>query len=331
MHTRNCYIDFLRFVGLSLIVLAHVHSPNIIHQIRCCDVPLMLFVSGLAYGNRSINPPLKDFFLPRIKKLLIPVYLFVVCDLLAFVIADKTLSLESVIKSLFLCSDGAVGYVWIMKVFLLVMLVTPAIVKLNKRLSFLGFWMVVILLFIFQEALTWVTYFITKEPFKSVYQETLPYLVGYLIPFLIGVRLRQNNHREEIATLFIIVLCSVAALIIYLSTHDGPIAITPFYKYPPHSYFIIYGLSISTILWFLRRIIKINEENKLMLFIGRNTIWIYLWHIVFVTIANILIDNWLIKFFLVYTCAVGVYYIQFKTVTQVSLNHNNKILKYFIG
>lgn len=42
---RDLYIDFLRFIGISLIILAHVEAPSGITQFRSFDVPLMVFSS----------------------------------------------------------------------------------------------------------------------------------------------------------------------------------------------------------------------------------------------------------------------------------------------
>jgi len=47
--SRVVQIDILRFIGLSLIVFAHVKPPTILFEIRSFDVPLMLFISGMSY------------------------------------------------------------------------------------------------------------------------------------------------------------------------------------------------------------------------------------------------------------------------------------------
>lgn len=51
---RDISIDLLRFVGLSCIIFAHIDAPFVLNQLRCFDVPLMLFVSGLTCSGRSI-------------------------------------------------------------------------------------------------------------------------------------------------------------------------------------------------------------------------------------------------------------------------------------
>jgi fucose 4-O-acetylase-like acetyltransferase len=43
-------VDFLRFLGLSLIILAHVTPQGLVFQIRNFDVPLMVFISGVSFA-----------------------------------------------------------------------------------------------------------------------------------------------------------------------------------------------------------------------------------------------------------------------------------------
>lgn len=331
METRNNYIDFLRFIGLSLIILAHVHAPNIIHQIRCFDVPLMLFVSGLAYSNKEVNASWKRFYLPRIKKLLIPVYMFVLVDLAAYVFTNRTLSTGTIIRTLFLCEDGAVGYIWIFRVFILIMLVTPLLCKINRTLSYKQFWVLMLSLYALQWLIVWLMRFITTEPLMSIYRETLPYLVGYAIPFLLGLRLRQTNKKQENAFLITIIIVSITVLCLFYIQYHTIIEPTTYFKYPPRSYYIIYGLLASAALWKLRHTLNPLANSKLVLFIGRNTIWIYLWHIVFVTIANHLFENWLLKYILTYLFALLFYYLHYTLIKKLRQRTKLDVLNIFIG
>lgn len=331
MQSRDKYIDFLRFVGLAMIVLAHVKTPFTIHQIRCFDVPLMLFVSGLAYGNKTVRASWKEYFLPRLKRLLIPIYIFVFCDLFALTLMNKAHTTEDVIKSILLCTNGAVGYVWIIKVFVLVMFVTPILIKINNKLSNLSFIVLIIALFFFQEGLIYITQFITNPQLNTTYTETIPYLFGYSIPFLFGLRLRQCERKNEHLFLSLIILTSFAFLAIYIKRFGTPIAITPTFKYPPHSYFLIYGLLVSAILWKSKIFLSNLTKIKLFTFIGENTIWIYIWHIVFVSFANIYIENWVIKYILVLSLAILAYYIQYTIINRLLNKTQRLYLKYFIG
>ena len=328
MQSRDKYIDFLRFVGLAMIVLAHVKAPFTIHQIRCFDVPLMLFVSGLAYGNKTVRASWKEYFLPRLKRLLIPIYIFVFFDLIALTLMNKVLTTEDVIKSVLLCTSGAVGYVWIIKVFVLVMFATPILIKINNKLSLISFIVLIIALFVVQEGLISITQYFTNPQVNTIYTETIPYLFGYSIPFLFGLRLRQCDRKSELLSLSLISLTSIIFVIIYVTRYGTPIAITPIFKYPPHSYFLIYGLLVSAFLWKSRIFLSNLTKIKLFTFIGENTIWIYIWHIVFVSFANIYIENWVIKYLLVLSLAVLVYYIQYSIVNRLLNKTQRPYLKY---
>lgn len=72
---RDISIDLLRFVGLSCIIFAHINAPFVLNQLRCFDVPLMLFVSGLTCFGKSI-PDYFYYMLNRAKRLLIPTWSF---------------------------------------------------------------------------------------------------------------------------------------------------------------------------------------------------------------------------------------------------------------
>ena len=301
MHSRDKYIDFLRFVGLAMIVLAHVKAPFTIHQIRCFDVPLMLFVSGLAYGNKTVN----GISFKYSKK------------------CETTLSKTNV-KTKIKTAEMIVMIV-------LVMFATPILIKINNKLSNLFFLILIIALFFIQEGLISITQYFTNPQVNNIYTETIPYLFGYSIPFLFGLRLRQCERKNEHLFLSLIILTSFAFLAIYIKRFGTPIAITPTFKYPPHSYFLIYGLLVSAILWKSRIFLSNLTKIKLFTFIGENTIWIYIWHIVFVSFANIYIENWMIKYILVISLAVLVYYIQYSIVNRLLNKTQRPYLKYFIG
>ena len=57
---RSFRLDLMRLLGLLLIIFAHIGPPNALFQIRTFDVPMMIFVSGVAY---YISSP--SFFLGR--------------------------------------------------------------------------------------------------------------------------------------------------------------------------------------------------------------------------------------------------------------------------
>ena len=65
-----------------------------------------------------------------------------------------------------------------------------------------------------------------------------------------------------------------------------------------------------------------------IIFIGQNTIWIYLWHMPLVLVTNYLIKDWWLKYPIVFGVSFGIFYIQYILVKKT----NNKLLnKYLLG
>jgi fucose 4-O-acetylase-like acetyltransferase len=53
--SRDIEVDVLRSIGILLIILAHIKAPLMPTVIRCFDVPLMVFVSGLCYSGKTLR------------------------------------------------------------------------------------------------------------------------------------------------------------------------------------------------------------------------------------------------------------------------------------
>ena len=58
-NNRIAYVDFLKIIGLSCIILAHVNPPAWIMMLRSFDVPLMVIISSilaeLSYSKYSFD------------------------------------------------------------------------------------------------------------------------------------------------------------------------------------------------------------------------------------------------------------------------------------
>lgn len=69
--TRDIKIDFIRFIGISLIILAHASPPNWLFQLRNFDVPLMVVLSGYLYSMKSkkSNQLNLQYIIKRFKRL----------------------------------------------------------------------------------------------------------------------------------------------------------------------------------------------------------------------------------------------------------------------
>ncbi|MDX8334914.1 acyltransferase family protein [Candidatus Cetobacterium colombiensis] len=135
--TRDIKIDFIRAIGISLIILAHVSPPNWLFQLRNFDVPLMVILSGYLYSkkNNQNNKFSLSYVVKRFKRLVFPVWLFLsILFVGIFFYQPQMITLKLLITSFGLYSG--IGYVWIIRVYLIIALFGEALSKLiNKRLS----------------------------------------------------------------------------------------------------------------------------------------------------------------------------------------------------
>lgn len=336
MKQRDLSIDYLRFIGISMIILAHISAPFILTQFRCFDVPLMIFISGLT-SSRKLPTDYYQYILARSKRLLVPVYfflslLFLILYLLqASAILTDYISLKKIIHT-YLLLEG-IGYVWIIRVFLLIMIFTPFLAQLEMKCSSNVIYGLICLLFmIFNDALLLYEFPLPGGKYLNILvTEFVMYLIGYVALFMLGLRMRYANNIVCRGYVWTAIICGAIGALGYYHVNGFPITITA-YKYPPQFIFLIYGAIISICLWYFKKSIsKIIDSLRLTsfaTFIGQNTIWIYLWHIPFVMLYNALIDNWLFRFVAVYSCAIIVFKLQTIIVKKVN---NAFVTKYLIG
>ena len=129
---RLNYIDFLKFIGLTGIILAHVGSPNYVIMIRNFDVPLMVLLSSMlaAKSIKKYNSNIA-YWISRIKRLVIPTWIFlVIYFIIKAIITNKTTSIEYDLVSFILTKYG-IGYIWIILIYLYSALLIPLFKKIK--------------------------------------------------------------------------------------------------------------------------------------------------------------------------------------------------------
>lgn len=60
---RDCCIDYLRTVGIFLIILAHCNLPEPLKAIRIFDVVTLVFASGMSFSYAKEITSFKDYCL----------------------------------------------------------------------------------------------------------------------------------------------------------------------------------------------------------------------------------------------------------------------------
>lgn len=327
LSTRNESIDLLRFIGIAMIILAHVSPPEALFQIRNFDVPLMVVVAGLSFRLSFRGEDYGQYLLKRVKRLVLPVWLFLTASfLLDFLVGHPGAvpSLQTVLLNYSLL-DGA-GYVWIIRVFLMVAMLAPFILSYSKsEPSHARFFALVAGIYLAYE-LTFLFYsppkrFDQSQVLTSTVNSTLLYLIPYAAIFALGLRIPDLNKRQ-IAILAASAGMVFVAWVFFYENTSGTFIYTQGFKYPPRSYYLSYALLVTTLLWLAAPRITAflsNQQPRAMaviLFIGQNSIWVYLWHEPF--IQNISLP-YLTKYLVVFSLAVLVTYLQVTLVSRYLL------------
>lgn len=323
--TRDVSIDILRFIGISLIILAHVKPEIHIFHLRCFDVPLMLFVSGLTLSSRKPDFSTK-YFIHRITRLLLPVYVFLTVYFI-LVGALQTIGIDFGVRQhhiigSYLLNEG-IGYVWVIRVFLLIALVTPFLILAKQKMNkpFLIFSLIALLVII--DLL--LAHEIGVE--NNFVRDYVYYTLGYSIPFTCGLIFPQLSLRNQ---LYFIVISFVMLIIDWqcnyslahlfsksLHTSTGEFLTFNNHKYPPQSYFILWGLLMSAVCYLLIVKLKLYRFLLAFEFIGCNTIWIYLYHIPLIQVTGTINLHWGLKYLIVYILAVLITFTQVKIVERI--------------
>ncbi|HIK49928.1 MAG TPA: acyltransferase [Oscillatoriales cyanobacterium M59_W2019_021] len=336
--TRDLKLDYLKVIGLFCILLAHTEPGDFIDQIRNFDVPLMVMVSGVLFGYSVRNKPydFKEYFQQRFWRLISPAWCFFIFFFGLVYLTSQIGNREfpyswNEILETFTLLDG-IGYVWVIRVFLIIALLSPALLKLNawvfqRRRNvaiaiavFLLYEMIATVCEVFDESDIYAT--LTVVPgtlFYLVYDLLLRefgfYAIAYSFVFLIGIRLPQLSQKHAIVS----ASCFGAIaffLGIYYWIDEGKFIRTQDYKYPPQLYYLSYALFISILLYllfdFLQKTKKLSNRNvnQFVVFVSSSSLWIYLWHILFLEYSN---DNFL-KLSLL---SIAITYLQKQAIAQI--------------
>ena len=326
---RDTYIDFLRGIGLLLLVVAHTWAPITLTTIRTFDVPLMVIVSAMCYKpiKRDFQS-IKSYLWKRFLRIYIPVFIFVNLFFTAILcveayVGKNVFSVYQYIGSLFLLNAPSIGYVWIMRVFLMMALVLPFLEPLFRELKLIGLIISIYLVIILQEGVIVVFADIPDGIVKFILSETIPYIIGYSVFTAIGLRIKDFSYRQKI--IFTVAGGMGCIMYFYITGNLNP----QIDKYPPHGLYLLWGWCGSAILILSQPLINIISGWRIWSYLSRNSMWIYLWHIVpvyLITPLSIRPDIWLVRYILVLSVAVLLNYIY-----HLSIAHFPKDITKYIG
>lgn len=333
LKNRDISLDSLRAIGLLLIILAHVNPPSLIFQLRNFDVPLMVLVSGIVFGISSgANKSYLVYLVSRIRRLVFPTWIFLSIFFIFYFLWSLTAdhdfpySIPTITSSYTLISG--IGYVWIIRVFLLVALVLPFLLKLTRKFNSDGAYL--LFLFLVYIIYEFLYYFYPAKLIASQHPLAdllIQNIIFYLLPFGavagLGLVIPKMKRRN-----LIILIAGFFVLFVLLAVTNN-FAFTQNYKYPPRIYYLSYALFGSLLFYMLSKIGTFVSllNNKVLLFLGKYSLWIFLWHLLFINIWSLVkkplaINNFVVEYILVLILATLTTYLQHLAVGTFLIKAN---------
>jgi fucose 4-O-acetylase-like acetyltransferase len=318
---RNERIDLLRSIGLLMIIFAHSEPPAGLFQLRNFDVPLMVLVSGLSFAISYRNEKFPQYIWKRIKRLVLPVWLFLGVYFCFIHLTGKPSPPPSakVMASSFALLSG-IGYVWVIRVFLLVAAIAPFAYRFNARTpSNSRYFSTLLVVYLIFELLVHFENAVSKSAALQIIDMTAFCAIPYGTIFCIGLRLGRMTNKE------IAMLCAAASITflvfgLYLYKQTGALVPTQNFKYPPTAYYLSYAMAVSCALWLasdgMCKSLRALRLFGFFEFMSRNSIWIYLWHIPLLAVVD---TTYAAKFAIVLFGATGIMYAQSTVVLRILL------------
>ena len=320
---RKIYIDYLKVIGLLLVIMAHVSPPLIINQLRSFDVPLLVLISGYLAATSYKEGDIKNYLYKRFKRLVFPAWIFICIFLPVRIISYNRPTIGEVLREITFQRDSdMLGFLWVIWVYLVCACLVPLLKKIPlKRISIL---IMVLILFLYE--LLSKTDLVNNRFLYNTFFTIVPY---GLISF-IGLNIEKINK-----ILYLIIACLLLYIIyaLYLYLLNGYYIQTDYYKYAAQIYYLSFALSISLILYCLFNKKNITQK-KLITFISSSSLWIYLWHILSLYAVKKFITNdelWYIQYILILILAIIITYVQNYIVDAIMSHGKNKWLKIFKG
>lgn len=302
--TRNSAYDFLKCIGLTGIILAHVDPPQTVMMIRSFDVPLMVILSAIlarpSYERKTASghaQPLR-YFAARFKRLVFPTWIFLVFFfLLQLAVKGRPESVRYYLATFALTRYG-MNYVWIILIYLYIALLVP----LFHRLGCSGRSALIVVLAYAVYELCWDRQLGAQS---KLINTTFYYIIPYGALAFLGYSYPRMKARQRGAVMIAAAaVFAIFAVTLFLVT--GRPQSVGIAKYPPRMYYLSYGIACSFALLLLcERFQPKFFDAPVIRFISEHSMWIYLWHILWLEIYDALRlpAVWPVKLLFVYVGA----------------------------
>lgn len=284
---RNLNYDLMRLIGVLIIIVAHSSPPDWLFQLRNFGTPLLIVGSALTYAliyaHKTID--IKVFYTKRLSKLIIPAWIFLTFFFLFFLLVFRLLDkdypfpLGKIIGSYTFM--GGIGFVWILKIYIILALFTPIAVYINRHattnsryfgllaLGYLGYELTVAFIDPYLQGRL-------GKILESVIFTAVPYALLYLY----GFRLARLEYKH-VVLVSLVSLLIFSGLFTYKLLETGAPVPTQDFKYPPTLYYLSYAFFALNAVYLLCVKIRLQgpRQRSLVSWLSSNSLWIYLWHI----------------------------------------------------
>lgn len=325
---RIAYIDFLKFIGLSCIILAHVRPASWIMMIRSFDVPLMVILSAILARSSYNKYASKNFsngkyYVSRFKRLVFPTWLFLTIYFgLYLLLSGRPFSFSYYIYSYGLTQYG-IGYVWIILIYLYCALLIPLFYRLGFSAKSIIF---VSLVYVLYEIAFHFGIGTQNKIIMSTFYYVIPYGAITFLGYNYSIMSKRAKHLI-LSVSFMLFLC--------LATHYwislGSPQLVKIAKYPPRLYYLGYGVFCTFgLLLICEKSTSRFFNNIIISYISQHSMWIYLWHVLTLTVYEVfgLPEFWPVKYITVYMLAVIAALVADKLVNLIEGKCKMPLLKY---
>lgn len=295
---RDQRFDIMRSLGLLLIVVAHIfttQSFQVFYQIRNFDVPMMVLISGAVYNYTTKRSNYGIYCYKRFIRLIAPTWVFLTFFYILghFIFSPYPNFPQTLFDSYTLTNTIYSSYVWIIAVFALVALVVPLFDYLYRQIKNEYIYLaIVVLIYLFYEFFRH-RYMSFRNPvvdhlFQNYFYFLPPYgciaAFGYILP-----KLKKPVVWGSVG----IFGALYAFLAVQMANAASPHAYVSLdtCKFPPSIYYVSYGMFGSLLVFLIVDLICRHKafHSRALRFFSSSTIWIYLWHILYLKIWGDLI------------------------------------------
>jgi len=176
-------------------------------------------------------------------------------------------------------------------------LIMPIMYKWLYKIGYYATMIIIGTVIILQEVFVNMISLIDSDVLQFIFEETILYAIGYSAIAILGLKISQFSRLQIIITIAISAI-AVVGYVLYNNMIFDPQTT----KYPPHSLYILYGLMCCTILWWLQPLLSSLGRIRFFVYLSKNSMWIYLWHIIpiyAIAYLNLMPEIWIGRYLIV--------------------------------